>query len=325
MPVAPSAFYNEIDPFAAHLLRRLIDEGVIAPGVVSEKSIKEITADDLRGFTQVHFFAGGGLWSVAARQAGWADGRPIWTASCPCQPFSQAGQGRGLDDPRHLWPDVDRLVHECRAAGFGPSVLVGEQVAGAPGYHWFDGVRTDLAKQGYGARVVDIPACAVDAPHIRQRLYWVALAQSDSGRHEGRIVFGPGEGAGSNVERAYGQSGRSDGRGGINGAMAAPAGDGREQGEPRASVTRYGCEPSTAHGGINGAMADAHRGGRAGRPEAQEWGESGRTAAERLDDLVHAARLGRGEGRTEHEFWRGRATLAGADASGRTGSFWTDA
>jgi DNA (cytosine-5)-methyltransferase 1 len=174
------AFYNEIDPKAAHILRQMIADGVIAPGVVDTRSIKELTANDIAGFTQVHLFAGGGLWSVAARLAGWPDDRHLWTASCPCQPFSQAGQGRGVDDPRHLWPDVARLVDECGRARRRPPVLVGEQVAGKAGYHWFDGVRSDLAQQGYGARVVDIPACAVDAPHIRQRLYWVALDMADA-------------------------------------------------------------------------------------------------------------------------------------------------
>ena len=181
-----SALYNEIDAAAAHTLRYQIGLGVIAPGTVSTQSIKELRADDIKGFTQVHLFAGGGLWSVAARLARWPDARPIWTASCPCQPFSQAGQGRGIDDDRHLWPDVARLLDECREGGYEPPVIVGEQVAGKAGYDWFDGVRADLEAQGYRARVVDIPACSVDAPHIRQRLYWCAVADSASdGREQG--------------------------------------------------------------------------------------------------------------------------------------------
>jgi DNA (cytosine-5)-methyltransferase 1 len=172
---APLAFYNELDPDAAHVLRHLIADGVIAPGVVDTRSIKDLTPDDLAGFTQCHFFAGGGLWSVAARLAGWPDDRPLWTGSCPCQPFSAAGKGGGVDDPRHLWPDFFRLIRACR-----PPVVMGEQVAGAPGYGWFDGVRSDLAGEDYASRCVDIPACAVDAPHIRQRLYWIAVDVADS-------------------------------------------------------------------------------------------------------------------------------------------------
>lgn len=172
-----TAYYNEIDRDAAHVLRCLISDGLIAPGDVDERSIKDLQPDDLDGYTQVHLFAGAGLWSVAARLAGWPDDRPLWTGSCPCQPFSAAGKGGGIDDPRHLWPDLFRLIRARR-----PAVVVGEQVAGAPGYGWFDGVRADLAGEDFASRVVDIPACSVDAPHIRQRLYWCAVADTNSAR-----------------------------------------------------------------------------------------------------------------------------------------------
>lgn len=183
-----TAYYNEIDATAAHVLRHLIAEGVIAPGDVDTRSIKDVHADDLRGYTQCHFFAGGGLWSVAARLAGWPDDRSLWTGSCPCQPFSQAGQGRGFADERHLWPDFHRLIRAVR-----PNVVVGEQVAGALGYGWLDGVAADLAAEGYASGAVDIPACAVDAPNIRQRLYWVAMAAA--GLLDGRAgPVQPGDG-----------------------------------------------------------------------------------------------------------------------------------
>jgi DNA (cytosine-5)-methyltransferase 1 len=237
-----TALYNEIDPDAAHVLRALIADGVIAPGIVDTRSIKDLTPDDLAGFTQVHLFAGGGLWSVAARMAGWPDDRPLWSASCPCQPFSAAGKGLGTDDPRHLWPDVDRLVRGCRERGFGPPVLVGEQVAGAPGYHWFDGVRSDLALQGYGARVVDIPACAVDAPHIRQRLYWVARQMADASHVGGARPW-----------------------------------QGREGVRPRERET--GPVAAADGGSLDVADADARR--RAGRPEDAQRGSFRRDADER--------------------------------------------
>ena len=170
-----TAYYNEIDPAAVEAIRCLMEDGVIAPGVVDDRSIKDVEANDLRGFTQCHFFAGAGTWSLAARHAGWADTDRLWSASCPCQPFSAAGKGLGADDPRHLWPDLYRLIHTARDTGFGPSVLVGEQVAGKAGYAWFDGVCADLAREGIAARVVDFPALAVDAPHERNRLYWCAV------------------------------------------------------------------------------------------------------------------------------------------------------
>jgi len=57
---------------------------------------------------------------------------------------------------------------------------MGEQVAGAAGYGWLDGIRADLADKNYACQGVDIPACAVNAPHIRQRLYWVATNMANT-------------------------------------------------------------------------------------------------------------------------------------------------
>jgi len=171
-----AAYYNEIEPYAAEWLRNLIKAGHIPHGEVDTRSIVDVAPDDLRGFTQCHFFAGIGGWGHALRLAGWPDDRPIWTGSCPCQPFSVAGKGAGTDDPRHLWPHFHRLITAVR-----PPVVMGEQVAGAAGYGWLDGVRADLAREGYASRGVDIPACSVDAPHIRQRLYWVAMDLANAG------------------------------------------------------------------------------------------------------------------------------------------------
>ena len=98
------AYYNEFNPYAAQWLRNLIDAGLIAPGDVDNRSIEDVTPADLLGYTQCHFFAGIGVWSAALRGAGWADDRPVWTGSCPCQPFSSAGKGAGFADERHLWP-----------------------------------------------------------------------------------------------------------------------------------------------------------------------------------------------------------------------------
>ena len=187
-----TAYYNEIEPYAAEWLRNLIKAGLIPDGEVDTRSIVDVSADDLRGFTQCHFFAGIGGWAYALRLAGWPDDREVYTGSCPCQPFSVAGKGLGTDDPRHLWPHFHRLIRAAR-----PPVVMGEQVAGAAGYGWFDGVAADLEAENYISRAVDIPACSVNAPHIRSRLYWVA---SD-------VAHPSNDGAGGDI-RAVGDSER---------------------------------------------------------------------------------------------------------------------
>ncbi len=173
-----SCYYNEIDPYAAQWLRNLIAAGHIAPGDVDERSIEDVQPDDVRGYTQCHFFAGIGGWSYALRLAGWPDDRPVWTGSCPCQPYSVGATDRaqGQDDARHLWPAFCRLIGE-RA----PDVVFGEQVPGAVAWGWWDEAAMDLEARAYACAAVVLAAGAVGAVHERKRLYWVADA-SGSGR-----------------------------------------------------------------------------------------------------------------------------------------------
>ncbi|ENY9321287.1 DNA cytosine methyltransferase [Salmonella enterica] len=170
----PAAYYNEIDSFAAQWLRNLIAGGHIAPGEVDERSIEDVTPDDLRGFTQCHFFAGIGVWSHSLRLAGWPDDKPVWTGSCPCQPFSAAGKGDGFADERHLWPHFFHLISERR-----PEHVFGEQVASGNTNAWFDLVQADLEGVGYAFGLVPFTSAGVGAPHIRERAYWVAHASSE--------------------------------------------------------------------------------------------------------------------------------------------------
>lgn len=188
-----NAYYNEIDLYAAQWLRNLIVAGHIAPGDVDERSIVDVKADDLKGYQQCHFFAGIGGWSHALRLAGWPDDRPVWTGSCPCQPFSAAGKGKAADDERHLWPRWFSLIAECR-----PAVLFGEQVEAAIRHGWLDAVFADLEGKGYACGATVLPACGVGAPHIRQRLWFVADAKGERRcrrpsleRAEGREPGGP--------------------------------------------------------------------------------------------------------------------------------------
>lgn len=169
-----AAYYNEIDPYAAQWLRNLIAAGLIAPGDVDERSIVDVRPDDLAGYDQCHFFAGIGGWSRALRLAGWRDERPVWTGSCPCQPFSAAGKRKGVADERHLWPEFRRLIAER-----SPPVVFGEQVASADGRDWLAGVRADLEDMAYAVGAADLCAAGVGAPHIRQRLWWVGHTDSE--------------------------------------------------------------------------------------------------------------------------------------------------
>lgn len=160
-------------------LRELISAGLIPDGDVDERSITELQPDELRQYTQCHFFAGIGGWSYALQLAGWPADKPVWTGSCPCQPFSGAGKGLAQADERHLWPVFFDLIKECR-----PDTVFGEQVASAIGKGWLDGVSTDLESENYACGATVLGAHSVSAPHIRQRLYWVA----DSGGWQ-RIIF----------------------------------------------------------------------------------------------------------------------------------------
>lgn len=171
-------YYNEIDPFAAQWLRNLIDAGHLPKGDVDTRSISEVRATDLTGYTQCHFFAGIGGWPLALRQAGWPDNKPVWTGSCPCQPFSQIGLQQGVSDERHLWPVWYELIKELE-----PPVVCGEQVASKAAEPWIDHVQADLEAVDYAVAAVAFPAASVGAPHIRDRLYWVGYA--DQSRLEG--------------------------------------------------------------------------------------------------------------------------------------------
>jgi DNA (cytosine-5)-methyltransferase 1 len=175
-------YYNEHDPKAAAWLRELISAGVIPAGHVDERSIVDVQPGDLEGYVQCHFFAGIGGWPFALQLAEWDAARPVWTGSCPCQPFSAAGKRKDTSDERHLWPEMFRLIRECK-----PPVVFGEQVASPDAMRWFDGVSVDLEGEGYAVGAADLCAAGIGAPHIRQRLYWVANMHSErrNGRSEG--------------------------------------------------------------------------------------------------------------------------------------------
>jgi DNA (cytosine-5)-methyltransferase 1 len=163
-------YYNEYDKDKAAWLRELVKAGLIAPGDVDDRSIADINASDLMGYTQCHFFAGIGVWSYALRLAGWGDDRQVWTGSCPCPSFSVAGKGGGFTDPRHLWPIWFNLIRECH-----PGTVFGEQTDGAIGHGWLDLVSGDMEAESYAFAAAVLGAHSAGAPHIRQRLYFCSI------------------------------------------------------------------------------------------------------------------------------------------------------
>ena len=244
-----TAYYNEIDEYAAQWLRNLIAAGYIAPGEVDTRSIEDVHPADLEGFTQCHFFAGIGVWSLALRRAGWSDDRPVWTGSCPCQPFSAAGKGAGFADERHLWPAFFHLIGERR-----PAVVLGEQVASKDADPWIDLVQDDLEGLGYRVGAVPFPSAGVGAPHIRDRLYWVADVD-DTGRGFGIVGSALVEGNVRHLDGSGDASGRVANSGRVGQAQGrAPRCEHGHQGDGFRDGGELGDERP---GPTNGHWADA--------------------------------------------------------------------
>ena len=247
-----TAYYNEFDPKAASWLRELIKQGHIAPGEVDERSIVEVRPDDLVGYDQCHFFAGIGVWSHALRKAGWPDDRQVWTGSCPCQPFSAAGKRGGTDDARHLWPEFFRLIAECR-----PVTVFGEQVASKDGLAWLDAVHADLEGADYAVGAVDTCAAGFGAPHIRQRLYFVADAECGASERHGQPVGGEARGdQGVREIRAGAQRIRDDVGDGFDSCFVADADDEGSQGRRREQLQERASKCAIGQDGGVGELAD---------------------------------------------------------------------
>ena len=278
--MTPWAYYNDHDLQAAEWLRTLIDAGHIAPGEVDERSILDVRADELSGFTQCHFFAGIGGWSYALRLAGWPDDKPVWTGSPPCQPFSVAGEGKGADDARHLAPKFAGLVGAAR-----PEVLFGEQVASsavfgkvagkakrriarAPEWAWLDDLSDRLEAAQYAVGASDIPAAGIGAPHIRQRTFFGAydLRPTASGLEYASSARGPAW-IPEPTQREKGQSSEPDNAmRGLSGPHA-----GRPEAGGLADNNRNRCDQTGQHfpeTGNDGPIGNSTLGGLA---DADSW------------------------------------------------------
>ena len=310
-------YYNENDKKAAAWLRVLIDQGSIPNGKVDERNIQDVTSGDLSGYNQCHFFAGIGGWSLALKLAGVPDSVRLWTASCPCQPFSAAGEGKGVEDDRHLWPVFFGLARKQR-----PQLILGEQVAQAIGFNWLDGISADLEAEGYVVGAVVLGAHSVGAPHKRQRLYWMAHdpsqrldrgwgMQGPAGRGEfetgGINSVDESAGAGREVrEHAHGELPRGgSGEGCPAGGMVFADGAGRKPRKPSGAGDGYRHPVEPAGGdlftlgdvqqpGLEGRAGDGENGSQSGR---NDQGEERSVAATGTWDESRIIRCGNGKSR----------------------------
>ena len=141
---------------------------------------------DIRSMTKESFYEQTGLRTVDVISGGF-----------PCQPFSVAGKRRGSEDDRYLWPEMLRVIEELR-----PAWVVGENVAGIVNMA-LDTALSDLEAKGYAAGAFIIPACAVDAPHRRDRV--AIVAWNNDSKPDGRKPFAS---LGGTQKRESSQSGR---------------------------------------------------------------------------------------------------------------------
>ncbi len=279
------AYYNEFHPRMAAWLRGLISQGLIAPGEVDSRSILEVKPDDLKGFTQCHFFAGLGGWSYALRLAGFPDDRPVWTGSCPCQPFSAAGKRKGFADERHLWPAWHRLIAERR-----PAKVYGEQVARLP--DWLRLVRGDLEALGYAVGAIPMEAASAGAYHLRERFYFFGVNMGDAeslGRERGQDYENERRREFSRPDTGAGSEAMADPAGAGPHARALP---GIHRGE-ESRGSRDG--ESKRHGGALD-MADADRSGlekrertEIERGDLRDQGPAAQHGSARRDGLADAS------------------------------------
>lgn len=259
-------FFNDNDLFVAHWIQALFPDAIVNP-----RSITDLNPASLIKYRAVHLFGGAG-WAHALELAGWPKELSVWTGSCPCQPFSTAGKRGGTDDARHLWPEMLRLVAECR-----PPVIFGEQVASKLGREWLAGVRADLEALGYAVGAADLCAASVGAPHIRQRLYWVAYSRrfGDERWREPREFSGSAsEAQGSIQERerrgdALTDSGATGGLANTNSRQRGWLSDGTRRDDS------YGQDARWAEGNgqpkRSGTTGDSSRLGNPNDPRPQGW------------------------------------------------------
>ena len=151
----------EINPFGQRVLK------YYWPGAYHHGDIKSLTYETIN--TQLS----------ARYGTDWRKEPVIITGGFPCQPYSLAGKRLGNEDDRHLWPEMLRIIREV-----SPEWVVGENVFGLVNWNGglvFDEVQSDLDTAGYEVQPFILPACGVNAPHKRERVWFVAHSKSNGG------------------------------------------------------------------------------------------------------------------------------------------------
>lgn len=242
------------------------------PGIPIFNDVRTLTAESIRSVTgePIHLLSGG----------------------FPCQPFSVAGKRRGKEDDRHLWPEMLRLVKEVR-----PRWVLGENVAGFV-HMALDEVLSDLEAEGYQTQAFVVPACGVDAPHRRERVFIVGNSEGDG---RGRLCA---------IKRQ-----EAVGLGGNSSPMANALCDGskarlsgQEQGQERHSGIPINSGKTLAHAPLSRLEGGCECDGLHGKTSRDGRGESTRSGAGELPyvpdaPLFHAQGFGNGQG--QEQSWRG--------------------
>ena len=156
--------FCEIDPFCQEILKKHWPQSYIYEDIRTLTNATDAGAEGVRRERQDEVF--------------------LLTGGFPCQPFSHAGKRKGTSDDRHLWPEMRRVIQE-----FTPRYVVAENVRGLlsiEGGMVFEQVCLDLEALGYEVQPFIIPACAVNAPHRRDRIWIVANAEHKPARNAER-------------------------------------------------------------------------------------------------------------------------------------------
>lgn len=227
----------------------------------------------------------------------------LLTGGFPCQPFSVAGQRRGKEDDRHIWPQMRRIIDEAR-----PTWVLGENVAGIIGME-LDNVLSDLENIGYACWPLVVPAVAVDARHRRDRV-WIMAYSRERERHNGADIRSTGRDnseRGSETTSDHQKRDKCEHGVGENGSSISYAGCLRNGAIQYQPFTRL---RSASHAGeICEVVSDTN----AGRCEQRDQGERGFSEPNSGSDVSYAE----GE-QARRIFERGISTDSGDGCHGRT-------